>query len=64
MRIADVIRRKGDSVATIGPEELVSALLERLSEHKVGALVVLSVVKCECRARIAFAARLAGSRWI
>jgi len=42
MRIADVIRRKGDSVATIGPEQTVSELMARLAEHKVGALVVSS----------------------
>ena len=40
MRINDVLRRKGDLVVTIPPEEPVSALLDALSEHKVGALVV------------------------
>ena len=42
MRIADVIRRKGGEVATIGPERTVAELLARLAEHKVGALVVSS----------------------
>jgi len=42
MRIADVIRRKGDTVATIEPERTVSELMARLSEHKIGALVVSS----------------------
>jgi CBS domain-containing protein len=38
--IADVLRRKGDKVITIGPEESVQALLDALAEHGVGALVV------------------------
>ena len=42
MRIADVIRRKGGEVATIGPERTVAELLARLAEHRVGALVVSS----------------------
>ena len=40
MRIADVIRGKGDVVITIGPERPVSELLDLLAEHRVGALVV------------------------
>jgi CBS domain-containing protein len=40
VRIADVLRRKGDQVATIAPEETVTTLLDRLAEHRVGALVV------------------------
>lgn len=40
MRIADVIRRKGDTVATIRPDHTVTELLARLAEYKVGALVV------------------------
>ena len=40
MRISDVLRRKGDLVVTIGPEEPVTALLEALNRHRVGALVV------------------------
>jgi CBS domain-containing protein len=40
MRITDVLRGKGDFVATIGPDQPVSALLDALSEHRVGALVV------------------------
>jgi CBS domain-containing protein len=42
MRIKDVLRRKGDLVITISPDEPVSALLDALAEHKVGALVVAS----------------------
>ena len=40
MRIKDVLRRKGDLVVTISPDEHVGALLDALAEHKVGALVV------------------------
>ena len=40
MRITDVLRRKGDTVVTISPDKPVSALLDTLAEHKVGALVV------------------------
>ncbi len=40
MRITDVLRRKGDLVVTIPPEETVRVLLDALAEHKVGALVV------------------------
>jgi CBS domain-containing protein len=40
MRITDVLRRKGDLVVTITADQTVSALLDALAEHKVGALVV------------------------
>jgi CBS domain-containing protein len=40
MRISDVLRRKGDLVVTIQPQDTVRALLDALAEHKVGALVV------------------------
>jgi CBS domain-containing protein len=40
MRITDVLRRKGDLVVTIQPQDTVRALLDALAEHKVGALVV------------------------
>jgi CBS domain-containing protein len=40
MRVKDVLRRKGDLVVTISPDQSVSALLDALAEHKVGALVV------------------------
>jgi CBS domain-containing protein len=40
MRINDVLRRKGDLVVTISPDEPVGTLLDALAEHKVGALVV------------------------
>jgi CBS domain-containing protein len=40
MRITDVLRRKGDMVVTIRPDDTVRALLDALAEHRVGALVV------------------------
>jgi CBS domain-containing protein len=42
MRIADVLRNKGTSVATITPETSVSGLLTELSVHNIGAMVVVS----------------------
>ncbi|MEV6238902.1 CBS domain-containing protein [Lentzea sp. NPDC051838] len=41
MRIADVLRTKGSAVATIDPDVPVSELLRALSEHNVGAIVVV-----------------------
>jgi CBS domain-containing protein len=40
MRITDVLRRKGDLVVTIHPQDTVRALLDALAQYKVGALVV------------------------
>jgi CBS domain-containing protein len=40
MRISDVVRRKGDQVVTVRPDESVERLLELLHEHRIGALVV------------------------
>lgn len=42
MRIADVLRNKGASVATITPETSVSGLLNELSVNNIGAMVVVS----------------------
>jgi CBS domain-containing protein len=42
MRIADVLRNKGASVATITPETSVAGLLTELSVHNIGAMVVVS----------------------
>jgi CBS domain-containing protein len=42
MRITDVLRRKGDLVVTIAPEDSVRTLVDALAQHKVGALVVSS----------------------
>lgn len=40
MKISDVVRRKGSTVATVPPSATVTMLLERLTEHDVGAMVV------------------------
>src|SRR3982074_3784303 len=42
MRIADVLRNKGASVATITPETSVAGLLTELNLHNIGAMVVVS----------------------
>jgi CBS domain-containing protein len=41
MRIADVLRSKGDGVATVEPEVTVTVLLARLAEGNYGALPVV-----------------------
>ena len=40
MRITEVLRRKGESVVNIPPEQTVRDLLALLSEYRIGALVV------------------------
>jgi CBS domain-containing protein len=40
MLISDVIRSKGDLVVTVGPDDTVKTLIDRLDEHGIGALVV------------------------
>lgn len=40
MRIRDILRRKGDAVATVRPEATVRQLLAVLAEHNIGAVVV------------------------
>ncbi|MBD3782945.1 MAG: CBS domain-containing protein [Micrococcales bacterium] len=40
MRIADVVKRKGDAVVTVRPDATVGELLALLSEHRIGAVVV------------------------
>jgi CBS domain-containing protein len=40
MKISDVVRRKGDTVVTVRPDETVERLLALLEEHRIGALVV------------------------
>lgn len=42
MRIADVLRAKGDAVATINPQTSVGGLLNELALHNIGAMVVVS----------------------
>ena len=40
MLITEILRAKGDSVFTIGPDETLGQAAERLHEHRVGALIV------------------------
>ena len=40
MRIADVLRNKGEGVITIGPDDTVARLLQLLDERGIGAVVV------------------------
>ncbi|WP_370331911.1 CBS domain-containing protein [Mycolicibacterium hippocampi] len=42
MRISDVLRSKGATVATITPETSVAGLLTELCVHNIGAMVVVS----------------------
>jgi CBS domain-containing protein len=42
MRISDVLRGKGSSVATVDPGITVSGLIGELAKHNVGAMVVLA----------------------
>ena len=55
MRITDVLRRKGDLVVTIRPDDTVRALLDALAEHRVGALVVVPAPRARSRASSASA---------
>ncbi|GAA2747936.1 CBS domain-containing protein [Terrabacter aerolatus] len=40
MKVSDVLRNKGSEVVTIKPDETVSSLLDLLTEHRIGAVVV------------------------
>lgn len=40
MRVQDVLRSKGDAVVTVTPDIDVRTLLDRLAEHRIGAVVV------------------------
>ena len=40
MKIADVLRNKGEGVVTISPDDTVAHLLEFLNERGIGAVVV------------------------
>ena len=42
MRISDLLRRKGNLVVSVKPEQSVTELLELLAQHNVGALIVSS----------------------
>ena len=41
MRISDLLRTKGATVATVDPATTVAGLIEALAEHNVGAMVVV-----------------------
>lgn len=41
MRIADVLRSKGSTVATVDPGISVTGLIAELARHKIGAMVVV-----------------------
>ena len=41
MRIKDILQKKGSAVRTIGPDETVAEAVDRLCEHRIGALVVI-----------------------
>jgi CBS domain-containing protein len=41
MRISDVLRGKGDAVATVPPNTTVARLIAALARHNVGAMVVV-----------------------
>ena len=41
MRISDVLRGKGSTVATVGPQASVGGLVAELAKHNVGAMVVV-----------------------
>ena len=45
MRISDVLREKGHSVVTIRPDQTVREAVERLAQHRIGALVVEEMMK-------------------
>lgn len=42
MRISDILRNKGDDVATVRPGDTVARFVDRLAELRIGALVVSS----------------------
>lgn len=42
MQIADLLRHKGSTVVTIGPDEAITDLLAQLAEHRIGAIVVVA----------------------
>ena len=44
MRIREVLRKKGTEVVTAEPEETIPAIVERLNDRRIGALVVTGTV--------------------
>ena len=45
MRITDVINHKGSSVVTAGPDQDLAHLVRLLTEHNIGAVVIVHVVR-------------------
>ncbi|HBE80801.1 MAG TPA: hypothetical protein DDW65_23895 [Firmicutes bacterium] len=45
MKIADLLKSKGQSVITVSPDEPIFSALGKLIEHKIGALVVVNAEK-------------------
>ena len=45
MLISDILRTKGQTVVTVRPDQTVKDAVERLAEHRIGALVVLDGLK-------------------
>ncbi len=45
MLISDILRTKGQTVVTVRPDHTVKDAVERLAEHRIGALVVLEGLK-------------------
>ncbi len=45
MLISDILRTKGQKVVTIRPDQTVKDAVERLAEHRIGALVVIDGLK-------------------
>ena len=45
MLISDILRTKGQTVVTIRPDQTVKDAVERLAEHRIGALVVIDGLK-------------------
>ncbi len=45
MLISDILRTKGQTVVTVRPDHTVKDAVERLAEHRIGALVVIEGLK-------------------
>jgi CBS domain-containing protein len=45
MLISDILRTKGQTVVTVRPDQTVKDAVERLAEHRIGALVVMDGLK-------------------
>ena len=45
MLISDILQTKGQTVVTVRPDQTVKDAVERLAEHRIGALVVIDGLK-------------------